>query len=104
MSTQTQMTKDQATTFLKERITVVGTKEAIEEPNRDFLIKYSTVVGSMEAINIVAPEAAETSVVSEDEPQNEPVDPVVPPTEPTDTEEVNTEVTGDPIVEGDENE
>jgi len=58
----------------------------------------------MEAINIVAPEAAETSVVSEDEPQNEPVDPVVPPTEPTDTEEVNTEVTGEPIVEGDENE
>ena len=103
MSTQTQMTKDQATTFLKERITIVGTKDAIEEPNRDFLIKYSTVVGSMEAIDIVAPAPAETSVVSEDEPQNEPVDPVVSSTEPTDPE-VTTEVTDDPIVEGDENE
>lgn len=104
MSTQTQMTKDQATTFLKERITVVGTKEAIEEPNRDFLIKYSTVVGSMEAINIVAPEAAETSVVSEDETPEVPTDPITPPVEPTDPEEVNPEVTGDTIVEGDENE
>ena len=78
MSTQTQMTQDQAATFLKERITVVGTNEAIETKDREFLTKYSTVVGSLEAIDIVAPETDPTSVV----PEEDPTEPTVPPTEP----------------------
>lgn len=83
MSTQTQKTPVQlAEDFLRKYATVIGTLEAIEKPDRTFLLKYATVVGSPAAIDLVAPETDPTSVVSEDETPEVPTDPITPPTEP----------------------
>ena len=57
MSTQTQKTPIQlAEDFLKKYATVIGTLDAIKEQDRDFLLKYATVIGSKDAIDLVAPE------------------------------------------------
>lgn len=51
MSTQTQTPAQMAEDFLKKYATVIGTLDAIERKDREFLLKYFTVVGAPEAIN-----------------------------------------------------
>lgn len=51
MSTQTQTPAQIAEDFLKKYATVIGTLDAIERKDREFLLKYFTVVGAPEAIN-----------------------------------------------------
>lgn len=87
MSTQTEKTPAQlAEEFLRKYATVIGTLDAIKEKDREFLLKYATVVGSPAAIDVVAPETSED------------------PEEPTDPEEGTAVGGDDPIVEGEENE
>ena len=81
MSTQTEKTPVQlAEEFLRKYATVIGTLEAIEKPDRKFLLKYATVVGSPAAIDLVAPEPDPTSVEPDDENPDVPTN----PTDPTD--------------------
>ena len=76
MSTQTEKTPVQlAEEFLRKYATVIGTLEAIEKPDRKFLLKYATVVGSPAAIDLVAPEPDPTSVEPDDENPDVPTDP-----------------------------
>lgn len=100
MSTQTKTPAELAEEFLRKYATVIGTLDAIKEKDREFLLKYATVVGSPAAIDVVAPETSDDpSETSED-----PVEPTVPTTDPTDPEEGTVVGGGDPIVEGEENE
>lgn len=99
MSTQTKTPAELAEEFLKKYATVVGTDKAIEDKNSEFLLKYATVVGTPEAVATYAP--TEPAVVSDD--TEEPVEPTVPSTDPEEGTET-IEGTGDPVVEGEENE
>lgn len=56
MSTQTKTPAQLAEDFLKKYATVIGTLDAIKEKDREFLLKYATVVGSKDSIDLVAPE------------------------------------------------
>ena len=82
MSSQTKTPAELAEEFLRKYATVIGTLDAIERKDREFLLKYATVVGSPAAIDLVAPETDPTSVVSEDETPEVPTDPITPTTEP----------------------
>lgn len=87
MSTQTEKTPAQlAEEFLRKYATVIGTLDAIDKGDKAFLLKYATVVGSPEAIKNL-PDAGQPTTVSDDTP--------------TDTEEgtETIEEIDDPVVE-----
>lgn len=68
MSTQIQKTPEQlAEDFLRKYATVIGTLDAIKDKDRTFLLKYATVVGSKDAIDLVAPEDSGDPVVIDDQ-------------------------------------
>jgi hypothetical protein len=81
MSTQTEKTPAQlAEEFLRKYATVIGTLEAIDKSDKTFLLKYATVVGSPKAIEDL-PDPGQPAIISDDET---PEVPVVPPTDPED--------------------
>ena len=85
MSTQTQKTPAQlAEDFLRKYATVIGTLEAIDKSDKTFLLKYATVVGSPKAISDL-PDAGQPTIISDDETPEVPVVPPTDPTDPTDT-------------------
>lgn len=94
MSTQTEKTPAQlAEEFLRKYATVIGTLEAIDKSDKTFLLKYATVVGSPKAIKDL-PDAGQPTIISDDETPEVPTDPIVPPTEPE--EPAEPEVPTDP--------
>lgn len=65
MSTQTQKTPAQlAEDFLRKYATVIGTLEAIDKSDKTFLLKYATVVGSPKAIKDL-PDAGQPAIISD---------------------------------------
>lgn len=104
MSTQTQKTPAQlAEDFLRKYATVIGTLEAIDKSDKTFLLKYATVVGSPKAINDL-PDAGQPTTIDDETPEV-PTDPTDPNLPPTDTEDDGTEtgeIRGDGMGEDDE--
>ena len=88
MSTQTQTPAQMAEEFLRKYATVIGTLEAIDKSDKTFLLKYATVVGSPKAIEDL-PDAGQPTTIDGETPEV-PTD----PTDPTDPEGDGTE-TGD---------
>lgn len=85
MSTQTEKTPAQlAEEFLRKYATVIGTLEAIDKSDKTFLLKYATVVGSPKAIKDL-PDAGQPTTIDDETPEV-PTDPEEPtdPTDPTD--------------------
>ena len=96
MSTHTNTPVQLAEEFLRKYATVIGTLEAIENQDRNFLLKYATVVGSKDAIDLVAPEDSDDPTVIDDQGGTGSTG----STGGTGT----IEGSGDPIIEGEENE